>query len=270
MESLPAAAPEWAYFLDVDGTLVELADHPDEVEVPPRLPALLATLHQVCGGALALVSGRSLARLDTLLGLPQLPMAGQHGLEWRDAAGASFRYDAALAHVQDMYAGIEPLKVKFPSLVIENKGSSVAVHYRRAPFLAGYLSNHVEGLLAAHADILHLQHGKCVLEVKPRGHDKGSAVRALMAQPPFAGRRPVFIGDDITDEDGFAAVDALGGVSIKIGQGKTCAGHRLPDVSAVMRWLQTLADSAAAQGVDADRSDTGRGRDTGMPRAGQI
>lgn len=242
----PPAQTDWAYFLDVDGTLIAFADSPGAAHVDDALLSLLARLHQVCGGALALVSGRALADLECRLGRLRLPLAGQHGLERRDAANRVHVHAASLAATRAMQRRLAPLLARYPGLVLEDKGLTLALHYRQAPQLAGYLHRVVRGWLAQHGAGLQLQKGKHVLEIKPAGGDKGSAIGAFMAEPPFRGRTPMYIGDDVTDEHGFAMVNRLGGYTIKVGQGRTCAGWRLPDVDAVRAWLAAaLRDTGA-------------------------
>lgn len=238
--SLPPPSVEWAYFLDVDGTLVELAAHPDAVIVPQALRDMIAASHRHCGGALAVVSGRSVAALEAMLGIPGLAMAGQHGLERRDPDGSVRQLVLAPAALDEVAALLAPLHARHPGLLLERKGMSLAIHYRQAPRLGSHLHRLLGDFLASSPRGLQLQKGKYVLELKPAGHDKGSAIAAFMAQAPFEGRKPVFIGDDLTDEHGFAMVNAMQGISIKVGRGATRAAWRLPDVTAVRAWLATM------------------------------
>lgn len=240
----PPARAEWAYFLDVDGTLIEFAAHPSAVLVDDALLGLVARLHRACGGALALVSGRCLADLEQRLGSVRIPMAGQHGLERRDAGGRRHIHATPGAAKRELRRRLDALVARYPGLLLEDKGLTLALHYRQAPQLAGWLHRLLAGWVAA-ADGLHLQKGKRVLEIKPAGFDKGSAIAEFMAEPPFCGRRPVFIGDDVTDEHGFERVNRLDGVTIKVGPGRTAARHRLADVSAARAWL---AGAIAPQG----------------------
>jgi len=242
--ALPPASVKWAYFLDVDGTLIDIADTPDAAQVDAALLDLIARLHQASGGAIALVSGRALSDLDRRLGALRVPLAGQHGLERRDAAGrlwihaappeAKFAIKAALAPVLERHAG----------LLLEDKGLTLALHYRLAPQLEAYARQLMQQLAAGAGTALQVQHGKCVAEVKPAGIDKGTAVTEYLAESPFKGRRAVFIGDDLSDEHGFAEVNKSDGISIKVGAGASCARFRLPDVAAVRRWLKGALDHA--------------------------
>lgn len=246
----PTAQRDWAYFLDVDGTLLDLAEAPDAVRVDAALIDLVARLHRACGGALALVSGRALADLDRRLAPLRLPAAGQHGLERRNADGRLQTPAQTVAH-RAVRAALAPVLERHSGLLLEDKGLTLALHYRRSPALAGYAHRLMAKLAAAGG--FELQKGKFVVEAKPGGADKGSAIADYLAEPPFRGRRPVFIGDDLNDESGFAAVNRLGGISIKVGKGRSHARYRLDGVAAVRRWLAAgLEASAAEPGVRRD------------------
>lgn len=222
-------------FLDVDGTLVDLAERPDLVRVSPMLPDLLARLATRLDGRVALVSGRGAEEVAALIGDPGLTIAGSHGAEIRSGSGQiSARprppvLDEALA-VIDAFAACHP------GLLVEDKPQGVALHYRRRPEAAQACQTLAADL--ARRLGLHRQPGKMVVELLPAGHDKGTAVRRLMEQPAMAGTRPVFIGDDHTDEAGFRAVAAMGGAGILVGSVReTTAIHRLPTVASVHAWL---------------------------------
>lgn len=224
-----------ALFLDFDGTLVDIADRPDEVEVAGALPGLLQALSQRLEGRLALVSGRSLAALETLLGPLPLAMAGSHGGEFRPAAEREVSPLAdplpgavvsALARFAEAHGG----------LLVEPKPFSVAVHYRRHPQVLEALLTCAEGI-ASQAG-LTLKHGKQVVELTMPGSDKGSAVVRFMELAAFAGTAPLFVGDDVTDEDAFHAVGAYGGSGVLVGEPRPTAAHwRLSGVAAVHHWL---------------------------------
>jgi trehalose 6-phosphate phosphatase len=227
----------WAFFLDVDGTLLDIAEAPDRVVVSDRVLTLLADLSVASGRALALVSGRSIADLDRLFVPLELPVAGLHGAERRDAAGRLHR-SIVNGRLGAARAALEAFSGEHPGTLLENKGVALALHFRSAPQAEGAARAAVAGLLPALAPDFVLQEGKCVLEIKPAGASKSRAIGEFMADAPFAGRRPVFIGDDITDEDGFRAVNALGGLSILVGERSgTAATHRLPAVDDVLHWL---------------------------------
>lgn len=236
----PPAQTAWAYFLDVDGTLVAFAYRPDAIHVDDVLLGLIMRLYTACGGALALVSGRALADLDKRLGGIRIPIAGQHGLELRDAEGrVRIHADMSSAALAELKHRLSGLAARHSGLLLEDKGLALAIHYRQTPMLAGYIHRQVRRWLADSGLPLQLQRGKHVLELKSAVHDKGTAIAELMQQAPFRGRQPIFIGDDVTDEHGFDTVNRLGGHSIKVGTGRTCAQWRLPDIAAVRAWLAT-------------------------------
>lgn len=231
----PPWPPEPAVFLDLDGTLIEIAQRPDEVKRSARLDALLARLPGATGNAAAIVSGRTVADLDGLLAPHRLPVAGIHGLERRRADGKVIRAPVALDWMQGARDAMEGFAAAHPGLLLENKGASLALHYRGRPELEDAVQQFVADLdLPAAAERLQ---GRKVMEIKPRQMNKGMAIRAFMHEPPFAGRTPVFAGDDVTDETGFAVVNELGGVSVKVGTGATAANWSLPCVSDVLDWL---------------------------------
>lgn len=233
----PAAQSDWAYFLDFDGTLLDLAATPDTIRVDSALPHLLTGLQRASAGAVALISGRALADLDLRISLPSLPKAGQHGLERRDAAGRLWLHAAPPHAKQTICAALAPLLERHRGLILEDKGLTLALHYRQVPALASYVHQLMRRLVAEVGENLVIQTGKCIVEIKPAGVDKGTAVSEYLAEPPFLGRRPVFIGDDKNDEHGFATVNAHGGISIGVGSSAGHARYRLPDVTAVRNWL---------------------------------
>lgn len=233
----PTPSIDWAFFLDVDGTLLEIADTPSAVSVDTCLLDLIAQLHRHSTGAVALVSGRSLNDLESLLGLPRLPMAGQHGLERRDVAGRLWIHAAAPEAKCIIKEALAPVLERHPGLLLEDKGLTLALHYRQAPHLAGYVHRLLARIAAEAGEGLELQRGKRVVELKPAGVDKGTAIAEYMREPPFLGRTPVFIGDDLNDEHGFAEVNLLDGISIKVGDAASCARYHLPNVVAVRKWL---------------------------------
>jgi trehalose 6-phosphate phosphatase len=229
-----------ALFLDVDGTLLEIAGSPDLVQTPPKLPALLGDLGAQRGGALALISGRPLAELDRLFRPWCGAAAGVHGLERR-------RVDGTFAHHADVTAAvsldrIRPRLTAFAcarsGLLLEVKHSALALHYRAAPERAAEVRALAETLCRQAGSALRLIVGKMVVEFQPRGANKGAAIAAFLSESPFLGRRPVFLGDDATDEDGFAEIARRGGVAIRVGEpAKTRASYALPSVGAVLAWL---------------------------------
>ena len=239
-KKLPKPEPDWALFLDVDGTLIEIAPTPREVTVEISILSTLTNLSDALGGALALVSGRPLKDLDRLFAPLRLPSAGLHGLERRNGDGEIFRPAEPPEGLMDIFDGLCQFVGRSPGTMVENKGLSLAVHFRAAPEREEAARRAVAELVAAAGAAFQVQEGKMVLEIRPAGADKGDAVDAFMAEPPFAGRRPVFIGDDVTDEDGFAAVNRLGGHSIRIGgAGRTQARWRIDSVDELLSWLFT-------------------------------
>ncbi len=233
----PPATVDWAFFLDVDGTLLELAEQPSAVRVDLELLELIGRLSGASGGALALVSGRSISDLEDLLGAQRMPLAGQHGLERRDATGRLWIHAAPPDAKCSIKEALAPVLARHSGLLLEDKGLTLALHYRRAPHLAAYAPRLMARLMHEAGGELELQKGKRVIEIKPAGIDKGTAVAEYLGESPFRGRLPVFIGDDLNDEHGFAEVNRMGGISIKVGSGRSCAAYRLSGVAAVHHWL---------------------------------
>lgn len=233
----PPPSLNWAYFLDVDGTLIDIADTPDAVHVNQELKDLITNLHSACDGAVALVSGRMISDLHNILGLPQIPLTGLHGLERRDSTGRLWIHAAAPTSKCAIKEALAPVLARHPGLLLEDKGLTLALHYRMAPKLAGYVHKIMGELLASKGQGLELQRGKCVVEIKPAGIGKGSAVAEYLVESPFKGRLAVFIGDDLNDEHAFAEVNKMEGISIKVGPGASCARFRLSNVLAVRNWL---------------------------------
>ncbi|WP_126172487.1 trehalose-phosphatase [Altericroceibacterium xinjiangense] len=223
-----------ALFLDFDGTLVDLAATPDGIQIPEQLSDRLGRLRDTLGGRLALVSGRAVTDLERHLGPLTIARAGSHGAARMRADGSRIGEDAQalppavnaeLAHFAQS-AGFD----------LESKDHGAALHYRRDPSLEQRGLDFVHDLADRHE--LAVKRGKFVIELVHRGADKAGAVRAFMAEPPFAGATPVFIGDDVTDEDGFAAAEALGGFGIVVGdRTPTRARYRLDSPQAVHDWL---------------------------------
>ena len=236
----PPWSRDWAYFFDVDGTLADLARTPAAVRVSEELRRLIERLYAATGGAVALISGRGIDDVDRLFPGVRMPVAGQHGVERRNAAGVVTRHDFPRERFERAYRRLAAVVARRPGFLLENKGLSLALHYRRAPRLAGYAHRLARSMLpivgARHFAMLT---GKRVVELKPAGRDKGVAVREFMEEPPFRGRTAVFVGDDATDEFGFAMVNRMRGHSIKVGHGRSVARWRLRDVRAVQKWLAT-------------------------------
>lgn len=238
--ALPAPRSDWAYFFDIDGTLVDIADSPGAVRLSRDLRALIEELYQCSQGAVALISGRSLADIDRLFPGTRLPAAGQHGSERRNGAGAVVRHAFPTQGLDRARERLTRATAGKRGLLLEDKGLSLALHYRRAPQLAGYAHRVTRALLRDVGPQFGIQAGKRVVELKPAGRDKGVAVMEFMQDLPFRGRTPVFIGDDATDEFGFATVNQLQGHSVKVGRGPTVARWRLQNVKGVEQWLRSI------------------------------
>lgn len=234
LEAVMPALERAALFFDIDGTLVDIKPEPDDVACDAGLGILLERLVARCQGAVALISGRSLRDIDRIFSPLKLTTVGLHGAEMRDASGAERRADPRIMdHARE---AVRQFVAAHEGLVLEDKGATLAVHYRKRPELGalalGFLLRFGPG------DDLAVQEGKFVVELKPARYDKGSAIAALMQAPPFEGRTAIFSGDDLTDEAGFAVVNRMGGISLRIGEphAPTHARFILPD-SARLRAL---------------------------------
>ncbi len=245
---LPARGDRWALFLDVDGCLVEFAPLPEMVRIPDALLRNVSELHHVLGGALAFVSGRTLEQLDHLFAPLKLPSAGQYGMERRDADGALHGVILPEASVAETIRERSyELLTRFPGLKVEDKGYSIALHYRAAPQLGNAIAAAAAAIVAPLQDIYEVQPGALVQEIKPVSCSKGAAVRAFLAEAPFRGRTPVFVGDDFADESAFAAVNTLGGISIAVGVDRyTQAEFALSGPPAARRWLALALNALSA------------------------
>lgn len=236
----PLTAVGHCLLLDFDGTLVDLVDRPDAVEVDHALLTLLEHLLGTFDGRLALVSGRSVAQIEGFLGKAATGIAvvGSHGAELQLSSGRiTPARPAALDEAEQAFAAAFGGE---QGVVIEVKSLGVAVHYRMAPEHAAAAHRLAERY--AGTDGLVLQSGKMMVELRAGGHDKGSGISALLAQPTFAGSIPVFVGDDVTDEAGFAAVADMNGVGVLVGPMRdTAASYRLDDVAAVRTWARAAA-----------------------------
>lgn len=235
----PPLTLQSALFLDFDGTLVDIAETPDAVVVPPELIDILQALQGLLGGALAVVSGRQIDALDRFLKPLALPAAGEHGVQRRTAQGVLGEQSSPdLAAVVQAANG---LSMQYPGVIVERKHAAVAVHYRLATQWEEQCRSTMSAAIAEDPR-LEVLFGKCVVEVKPAGIHKGVAIDAFQREAPFTGRTPYFLGDDTTDENGFSVVQHLQGVAIKVGEGSTSAQHRLGGTAAVRRWLEESRD----------------------------
>ncbi len=237
---LPRGGSDWALFLDVDGTMLEFAPVPEAVTVSPELPARLDRLARRFGGALALVSGRSLADLDRLFLPFRFPAAGVHGAERRDAGGRLHYTGLGREALDPVRAELARFAADHPGVLIEDKGLAVALHFRQAPHAESAARVLVETLLASLPAGAGVQAGHCVLELKGRDSSKRAAVEAFMREGPFTGRVPVYVGDDLTDLDALAFAETAGGHGIFVGREARPGWGRLPDPAAVREWLKRL------------------------------
>lgn len=238
MQTAPLLTSHHALFLDFDGTLADIAAQPHAVHVLPEVVPTLQSLHRYLDGALAIVTGRTLADIDRFLAPLQLPLACEHGAQYRLGNGHAGGVPAPdLTPVLD---ALRPLLSLYPQLLLEPKSAGLALHYRQAmalePLCQATLAQALQELPG-----MELMQGKCVLEVKPSGPSKGRAIGDFMRHAPFAGRTPIFVGDDVTDEAGFAATQDLGGIGVKVGPGDTLALARVEGPAAVRAWLQQAA-----------------------------
>jgi trehalose 6-phosphate phosphatase len=252
-----AGSPAWALFLDFDGTLVEIADRPDAVVVPADLGKTLRALRERLAGAMAIVTGRSIAVIDGFLAPDRFDVAGLHGAEHRMAAAL---FPCRMEDHPDLRRGIEELHRRFaaePGILIEDKGCSVAVHWRLAPEAEDLASKTIKEMAAALGPAYRLQLGKAVAEVLPARATKGGIIRHFLMEGPYRNRRAIFIGDDLTDEQAFEAVDLIGGVSVRVGPGPTRAQYLVATPAALRellaRWAQ-LGDIKFA-GLERARSE---------------
>jgi trehalose 6-phosphate phosphatase len=230
-----------ALFLDFDGTLVEIADHPELVQFSQDTRSALTRLYSALGGALAVITGREIGDVDSFLKPLHLPVAGVHGLNRRRADGvvhSALINDRAILELNER---VQTFIADTEGLLFEQKSGAIALHYRCRPDLEQAC---IEAMDQATRDLegIHLIRGKMVIEAKACITDKGGAVEDFLREPPFAGRMPVFAGDDVTDEDAFAVVNRRRGVSIKVGPGETRAQYLADDITEFLHWLQRAAD----------------------------
>ena len=231
-----------ALFLDIDGTLAEFKRRPEEVGPTPRLTTLLRSLRLRLHDRVAMISGRALADMDRITAGAVIGASGVHGLERRDAQG---RLKTSPPHpgLKRARAEFNALVQAHPALLLEDKGFGLVLHYRAAPELAEMAD--AAALRMVDETGLALQKGDMMAEVRTPGADKGDALKAFMAERPFEGSTPIYIGDDLTDEHAFKAARELGGFGVLVGpERRTAAQHRLDDVEAVLAWLEALAATA--------------------------
>jgi len=236
----PQPALDWCLFLDVDGTLIELTDTPSQTAADAEIKTLLYEVAERLGGAVGLISGRRIATLDELFAPLKLPAAGLHGVERRKMDGSIQGASFVDSQLERARASLKALVEAHPGTLFEDKERTIAVHFRTAPHFADALRDAIIDIAKPLGTNYHIQGGKMMYEIKPRGFSKATAIQAFMKESPFRGRRPVFMGDDLTDRDGFSMAEEHGGLSIAVGdhvQGQ----YYLPDVTAVRGLLRQIA-----------------------------
>lgn len=249
-------------FLDLDGTLIDLAEHPEAVNVPVQLSQILQQLDTRLGGALAMASGRNIDVLDRLLSPYRGSAIGVHGTERRINAGAVLQ-TLSIPLPGALRQSIADIVARYPGAFIEDKGSAIAVHERGDGLMAIALADALQALCCRFAPGWQCLSGRRVVEIKPAGIDKGKGIAWLMQQPPFAGAMPVALGDDITDLDMFAAVMDRGGLTLAVGERIAGDGHlHLRSPAAVLRFLEAWSASTAVE-TRADVEALARQADTG-------
>jgi trehalose 6-phosphate phosphatase len=245
----PGALAGHALYLDIDGTVLDIAPRPDAVEVPPWLIPLLGRLRLRLGGAVAFVTGRTIEEVDRLFDPLRLPAVGVHGGELRVSAEV-MRFEEALSQrLQRCEPYLREHLAPLPGVMLENKHGAIALHYRAAPESGREVLRVAQHALVSLGAEFDLMVGKCVVELRPRWCTKAEGLRRLMEHPPFQGRTPIFAGDDTADEDAFHVVNALGGISVRVGSGTgaahtgsgpTAARCTLADPDALRAWLADL------------------------------
>jgi trehalose 6-phosphate phosphatase len=232
-----------ALYLDVDGTILDLAPRPDAVEVPAWMVPLLQRLSDKLGGALAFVSGRSIEDIDQLFAPLKLPTVGVHGGEIRTPDGRITVQDGLSGQLSHVLPMLHQAIGHMPGVLLENKRSAIALHYRNAPERGREVLKLAELAAAGMGTDFSVLVGKCVVELRPRHLNKGAGLQRLMEYEPFRGRTPIFAGDDTTDEDAFEVVNRLGGISVRVGEPQpTAATCQLADPEQLRQWLRQVTE----------------------------
>ena len=227
--------PSCALFLDFDGTLVDIAAHPQAVVTPLGLPDTLARMQDMLAGAVAVVSGRPIRQIDRLLAPLVLSVAGVHGAERRRADGSLTRQ--AIRPMRKVRQAAQALVRAHPALCLEIKRGALAVHYRQAPDLQTLCLTTMQAAVEQSPG-LTLLCGKMVVEAKPSCTSKSQAIEAFLQEPPFVARTAVFVGDDLTDEAAFISVQQHGGIGVKVGEGPTAARYRVANPTAMREAME--------------------------------
>jgi trehalose 6-phosphate phosphatase len=235
-----------AIFLDIDGTLLDLAPTPLDVRVPEQLHNALATLKTGVHGAIAFVSGRPIGEIDRLFAPLKMPAVGGHGAEIRFEPESAITRSRAAALSDELRSEFTSIVSLDSGILIEDKGYSVAIHYRQSPQLGGEVMEHIVAICRNEQCAgLEILPGKFVVEIKPSGYSKGTGLRELMAVPPFRGRKPIFIGDDVTDDAAFAELPNYGGVGFSVGGAMPGAAFNFDGPRDVRAWLERLGRNSA-------------------------
>jgi trehalose 6-phosphate phosphatase len=237
----PIEAEHLAFFFDFDGTLADIAERPEDVEVTDATRKALNALRQSMQGAVAIITGRDIAAIDRFLKPVQLPIAGVHGLTRRDATGTMHHPEYDGDALKSIQSKLERFVADEDGLLLEPKEGALALHYRLRPELEGVCLEAMEQAVNGTPSIT-VRRGKMVIEALGHAGNKGEAIESFLTERPFAGRVPVFVGDDLTDEDGFASVNRLHGISIKVGQGDTLAHYRVQDREELLSWLNAIIE----------------------------
>jgi trehalose 6-phosphate phosphatase len=236
---------ECALFLDFDGTLVDIVERPEAVVVDPALPGILTRLQERLGGALAIISGRPIAFLDGHFAPCRFDIAGLHGLEHRISNRLFLCDPDDHPQLRDMVERLGEIVAQKPGILIEDKGCSVAIHWRLAPQERDFALATAHAAVEALGSDYRVQHGKAVAEILPSAAGKGKVIEKFLQQEPYRGRRPIFVGDDLTDENGFKTVNAHDGLSVRIGTGETIARERLGTPSELRHSLSIWASGGS-------------------------
>lgn len=235
-----------AILLDIDGTLLDIAPTPQEVQVPTDLPNTLRMVSERLGGALAVVSGRPMVEIDAFFQPLKLPAIGGHGAEMRPVAGGPLVDNLKRPLDPIFKQRLKDIAARHPGVLVEDKGYSIALHYRMAPKQGVGLIHDVKHAYEHWADkSFELLTGKAVLEIKFAAIDKGTAVRELMTHPPFRGRTPIFVGDDRTDEDAFAVMPDFNGYAMSVGNRIPGVHDHFKSPAEVRQWLELLSGGMA-------------------------
>jgi trehalose 6-phosphate phosphatase len=245
-DRVPAASAPVSLFLDVDGTLLDIADSPDDVVTPAGLLEALAKTERKLDGALALISGRSVEDLDRLFAPLRLRASGVHGAQARfDPKAPAVRSPGAIELPTSLWTALKEAVRPFPGAFVENKRFSFAVHYRLAPHAEEALREAITQLVKADwQSPIEVMDAHCAIELKAPGHDKGRVIATFLSDPPFAGRTPIFVGDDTTDEPGFAVVSAHGGFAYSVGRRRVGALGAFERPAEVRDWLAAFAEGS--------------------------